>query len=194
MADVTWEQVLAKLDGWFTETWVLDPQQRALWLGIIAMALRLEFLAYFLLWLHEHPTEDPNEEFDFGTPRLTLGQAAQRIEDAGLLDARTVDILRAVWELRNSVAHKSAMFAVALPREDSTGVYRRSGHVFSDPRHYARFLGDGFEAYEAIYAAVPARRTPASAGRDRPKDGPKSAEARPGDAKIDPEQPQPGPS
>jgi hypothetical protein len=110
-----------------------------------------------LLWVHEHPAEDPNEGFDFATPRMTLGQAAQRIEEAALLDARSLDILRAVWELRNSVAHKSAMFAVAVPRKDSTGVYRRSGHVFSDPNHYARFLSEGFEAYEALCEAVPPR-------------------------------------
>jgi hypothetical protein len=153
MSDVTWEAVLADLERWFTEQWVVDPQQRVLWLGIIAMALRLEFHASFLLWMHEHPREDPNKGFDFGNPRLTLGQAAQRIEEAGLLDARRVDILRVVWELRNSVAHKSAMFAVVLPRDDSTGVYRRSGHVFSDPKHYRLFLDEAWEAYDAIYAA-----------------------------------------
>ena len=131
----------------------VDAQQRVLWLGIIAMALRLEFHTSFLLWMHEHPREDPNEGFDFSNPRLTLGQTAQRIEEAGLLDARIVDILRSVWELRNSVAHKSAMFAVVLARDDSTGVYRRSGHVFSDPQHYKKFLDEAWDAFDAIYAA-----------------------------------------
>jgi len=154
MPDPTWDQVFADLRRWFTERWALNSEQRELWLGIIAMALRLEFLASFLLWMHEHPIEDPNESFDAATPQLSLGQAAQRIEDAGLLDARVLDILRAVWQLRNSVAHKSAMFAVVLPRDDCTGVYRRSGHVFSDARHYALFLNEGFKAYEAIYEAV----------------------------------------
>ncbi len=153
MSDVSWEAVLADLERWFAEQWVVDPQQRILWLGIIAMALRLEFHASFLLWMHEHPRADPNEGFDFSNLRLTLGQATQLIEEAGLLDARIVDILRAVWELRNSVAHKSAMFAVVLPRDDSTGVYRRSGHVFSDPKHYRQFLDEAREARDAIYAA-----------------------------------------
>ena len=120
------------------------------------MALRLEFRAAFLLWMHEHPTADPNDGFDL-EPRLTLGQAAQRIEGMGLVDARTVDVLRAIWDLRNSVAHKGAMFAVVDPRDDSTGVYRRSGHVFSDPRNYATFLREGFEAYGALCEAVPRR-------------------------------------
>jgi len=54
------------------------------------------------------------------------------------------------------------MFAVVLPRDDSTGVYRRSGHVFSDAKHYALFLNEGFEAYEAIYAAVAKTRRKAT--------------------------------
>src|SRR5262249_32321599 len=126
---VTWADVLGRLDDWFNEKWVLNPQERTLWLGVIAMSLRLEFGASFLLWMHEHPTEDPNEAFDSSKPRLSLGEAAQRIEQKQLLDARSIDVVRAVWELRNSVAHKSAMFAVAVPRDDNTGVYRRSGHV-----------------------------------------------------------------
>ena len=162
MADDEWDGVLSELDLWFRDKWVLNPVQRTLWLGIIAMALRLEFLASFLLWMYEHPTEDPNEGFDFATPRLSLGQAAQRIEERQLLDSRRVDILKAVCELRNSVAHKSAMFAVAVPRDDSTGVYRRSGHVFSVPAHYENFLREGFEAYEAMYEAVPNRETSSS--------------------------------
>lgn len=40
-------------------------------------------------------------------------------------------------------------------------MYRGSGHVFSDPRHYATFLKEGFEAYEALCDAVPARLPPA---------------------------------
>ena len=54
------------------------------------------------------------------------------------------------------------MFAVAVPRDDSTGVYRRSGHVFSVPAHYENFLREGFEAYEAMYEAVPNRETSSS--------------------------------
>ncbi len=80
MSDVSWEAVLADLERWFAEQWVVDPQQRILWLGIIAMALRLEFHASFLLWMHEHPRADPNEGFDFSNLRLTLGQATQLIE------------------------------------------------------------------------------------------------------------------
>ena len=64
MADDEWDGVLSELDLWFRDKWVLNPVQRTLWLGIIAMALRLEFLASFLLWMYEHPTEDPNEGFD----------------------------------------------------------------------------------------------------------------------------------
>lgn len=158
MPDTTWSVVLAELDGWFTDQWGLDGPQRMLWLGIIAMAMRLEFRAAFLLWRQDNPTADPNESFDFAVPRLPLGEAITRIERSNLLNARSLDILRAIWELRNSVAHKSAMFAVAAPRRDSTGVYRRSGHVFSSPAHYATFLREGHEAYDALADAVPHSR------------------------------------
>lgn len=85
--------------------------------------------------------------------------AASRIGASGLLDTTTVKTLQTVARLRNSVAHRGAVYGVTVAGDDpehGRGVYK-CGHVFSDPPALQSLVNDADAAISAMGAWLRAR-------------------------------------
>lgn len=124
----TWEALQESIHSWLVARFGLNsPRDKDIWLFCIAAAIELERMAVAVLWIAD---ERPKPLFEY-EDKMTLGQAHWEIEKRGLLDAATRKILKDVSDLRNSVAHRHAIF-VTLPSPiegHPTGEYK-DYHVF----------------------------------------------------------------
>jgi hypothetical protein len=103
----TWETLQATIHWWLVAEFGLNSDRdKDIWLFCIGAAMDLERLAIGVLWIADgRPGPWPDYE-----PKMTLGQAQYEIGRRGLFDAATRSILKEVADLRNSVAHRHAVF------------------------------------------------------------------------------------
>lgn len=91
-----------------TDLWV--------WLFVIGVAAHLELLAVTILWVAEGkplPFEQYQPKGAHG-----LGQFAHLIRNKDLLDPATVDNVKRIAKLRNSVVHKGATYGIPFQEDD----------------------------------------------------------------------------
>lgn len=146
---MTWDDLIPEIGVYMEVLFILNsPHEKEVWQYIIGVAAHLEYLAVAILWV-EAGKPSAFEDYE---DRLTLGGAADRLRDKKVLDAATIETLKAVAKLRNSVAHRGAVSGVTLPGDDPTrrrGTYKAS-HVFSDPGALQRLVDDANAAITAM--------------------------------------------
>lgn len=111
--------------------------------------MELERLAVAVLWVADG-RPGPWPEY---RPTMTLGQAQHEIEKRGLLDPATRKILKDVADLRNSVAHRYAIFVTApsVIEGHPTGEYK-GYHVFIYREALDDLIHDKDSAAQVMYA------------------------------------------
>jgi hypothetical protein len=111
-----------------------------MWSFIIGVAAHLEFLAVAILWAADGKPL-PFEQYQ---PKGTrgLGQFARLIRKRKLLDPTTVDNLKRIAELRNSVVHRGATYGIAFQEGDPSRGKYKGRHVFTDPQGLKQLMGD----------------------------------------------------
>jgi hypothetical protein len=128
---------------------LFDPGDKDVWLYCIAAAMRLERFAAGVLWI----ADGRSTLFTDYMPHLTLGQAHHQLETRGLLDTTTRETLKAVADLRNSVAHRHAIM-VTIPSPVSgrpTGLYK-GRHVFQYQEALQELVSDADSAANVMVA------------------------------------------
>jgi len=145
----TWAVLEKAIHSWLVARFGLNrPVDKDIWLFCIGTAMELERLAVAVLWIADgRPGPFPEYE-----DKMTLGQAHHEIENRGLLDTATRKVLKNVADLRNSVAHRHAIFVPApSPLEGHpTGEYSGS-HVFMDREALDGLMQDFDTAARAMY-------------------------------------------
>ena len=137
-------------------------RKKDVWLLCIGVAIELEGLAVGVLWAEDG---EPGRFQDYD-PRMTLGAAKDNLERRGLLSQATRNILKAVADLRNSVAHRHAGFpdpAVAHSGPP-TGHYRGQD-VFRDEGVPAQLIKDADMAAQEMWALIATRHVSLQANR-----------------------------
>ena len=138
MADT---ELLRKISEWMTFRFALNTNAECkIWTFIVGAAAHLELLAVIILWEKERRPDS----FDNYQPKISLGQAISKIEKESLLDAATVDTIKAVAHVRNSVSHRNATLGVSFPTSN-VGLYK-GRHVFTDPAGLQQLADDTDDA------------------------------------------------
>src|SRR5262245_58834904 len=102
-----WKALQESIHSWLVVRFGLNSaRDKDIWLFCIGAAMHLERMAVGVLWVDD---ERPRPFYEYGA-KMTLGQALQKIEERALLDEATRKILKDVADLRNSVAHRHAIF------------------------------------------------------------------------------------
>jgi hypothetical protein len=147
--DAAWDDILPEIRGYMEVLFALSSSRdKEVWQYMVGVAAHLEYLAVAVLWIDAGKSV-PFPEYE---ERLTLGQAASRIGALGLLDTTTVKTLQTVAQLRNSVAHRGAVYGVTVAGDDPEhrrGVYK-GGHVFSDAGALESLVSDTNAAISAM--------------------------------------------
>lgn len=127
--EAEWTAFRAEIGRYLRTMFSLSNQrEQDTWLYIVGLAAELEFLALALLWL----ADGSPGLFEDYKGKLTLGLAADAIERRQLLNEASIETLKAVAQLRNSVSHRVAVYGVAVARpERALGMYK-GRHVFTD--------------------------------------------------------------
>ncbi len=169
-----WDALLSEIGVYMEVVFALKGRDKEVWQYIVAQASHLEHLAAVILW------EDAGRPTAFKAfePRLALGGAADRIASKGLLDPITIETLKAVAHLRNSVSHRGAVYGVGwtdrmidnLDDEASAqppsergaahserGMYK-GGHVFTQVAALRNLADDSGAALQSMAAWVRQRR------------------------------------
>jgi hypothetical protein len=125
-----------------------DPADKDIWLYCIGSAMELERLAVGVLWIDDgRPT--PLYEYKV---TMSLGQAHYEIEKRGLLDTATRAVLKDVADLRNSVAHRHAIFVTAPSPIEGRSVGEYKGYqVFIYKEALDQLMHDVDAAARAMY-------------------------------------------
>lgn len=144
-----WDQLLSEISLYMEALFVLNStRDKEVWQYVVGVAAHLEHLAVAILGIEAgRPVR-----FSEYARNMGLGQAAERIGQKGLLAPATVETLRAVARLRNSVVHRDAVYGVTILGDDvqrQRGLYE-GGHVFSDPAALRRLVDDANAAIIAI--------------------------------------------
>jgi hypothetical protein len=145
--EAAWEDLLGQIGVYMEVLFVLNSRRdKEVWQYIVGVAAHLEYVAVAVLWIEAgKPGSFPEYE-----EKLTLGQAAQRLGQKGLLDTTTVETLKKIAGLRNSVAHRGAVYGVTIAGDEHVrGIYK-SGHVFSDPGALRKLVNDANAAINAM--------------------------------------------
>jgi hypothetical protein len=145
----TWEDFQESIHSWLVARFGLNrPLDKDIWLFCIGTAMELERLAVAVLWVADG-RPGPWPEY---RPTMTLGHAQHEIEKRGLLDPATRKIRKAVADLRNSVAHRHAIFVTAPSPVDGhpTGEYK-GFHVFMYREALDELMRDFDAAAQAMY-------------------------------------------
>jgi len=142
------------LHSWLVARFGLNrPIDKDIWLFCIGASMELERLAVAVLWVDDGRPK-PWAEYD---NRMTLGQAQKEIERRGLLDPATRTVLKDVSDLRNSVAHRYAIFVTApSPVGHPTGEYK-CFHVFMYREALDELMRDFDTAAQAMYDWIVAK-------------------------------------
>jgi len=106
----SWGKLQETIHSWLVLRFGLNtPRDKDIWLLCIGAAMELERLAVAVLWISEGRPK-PFYEYE---EKMTLGQAHRELERRSLLDTTTRKIIQDVAALRNSVAHRHAVFVTA---------------------------------------------------------------------------------
>jgi hypothetical protein len=133
--------LLKRIWEWMIVRFALNTDRDwKVWMFIIGAAAHLEYLAVAMLW----ENDGKREPFEDYLQKLTLSQLATQIETNQLLNPVTVQIVRDVAVLRNSVAHKGATWGIPFPKGEM-GQYKGQ-HVFTDIGGLEMFVDDVDEA------------------------------------------------
>ncbi len=132
-----------------------SPRDKDIWLYCIGAAMELERMAVAVLWLDDGR---PTPVFYQYGGKMTLGRAYLAIEKRGLLDASTRKVLKDVADLRNSVAHRHAVFVtIQSPiKGHPIGEYK-GRQVFLDSVALAELIRDMDAATQIMYAWMAAK-------------------------------------
>jgi AraC-like DNA-binding protein len=147
--DAAWDDLLSEIGCYMEVLFALSSRHKEVWQYIVGIAAHLEYLAVAVLWID---AGKPGSFPEYGE-RLTLGWAASRLGERRLLDEATIDTLRAVWKLRNSVVHKSAVSGITVAGDDYRG-----GNVFSDLTVYSSQVSAALDYLADHYAVASVRR------------------------------------
>jgi len=135
------DSLLKRIWEWMILRFALNTDRDwKVWMFIIGAAAHLEYLAVVILW----ENDGKREPFENYLQKLTLSQLATQIEQNRLLDSATVQILRDIALLRNSVAHKGATWGIPFPK-GQLGQYKGQ-HVFTDAGGLEKLVDDVDEA------------------------------------------------
>jgi hypothetical protein len=141
VVETTWDSLLDRVRQWVILRFALNTDHDLWgWLFIIGAAAHLEYLALAVLWVAD---QKPTPFEQYRPKRIHgLGQIADQIRKRGLLDLTTVDTLKRIAKLRNSVVHRGATYGVSFREGDpSRGEYKER-HVFTDPEGLGQLMDD----------------------------------------------------
>jgi hypothetical protein len=172
--DQAWADLLSEIGIYMEVVFAVGGRDKEVWQYIVAQASHLEHLAAVILWeAAGRPT--PFKAFE---PDLTLGRAARQLESQRLLDTTTIETLKAVARLRNSVTHRGAVYGVGWtdrmiadlddeacdrpPSEPGAadrgrGMYK-GGHVFTEVAALWNLANDSGAVLQSMHAWVRQRR------------------------------------
>lgn len=144
----TWEKFQEMIHPWLVARFGLNrPIDKDIWLFCIGAAMELERLAVGVLWV-----DDGRKQAFYDYRSMTLGQAHHEITKRGLLNETTRATIKAVADLRNSLAHRHAIFVTAPSPVDGhpTGEYK-GFHVFIYREALDELMRDFDAAAQAMY-------------------------------------------
>lgn len=150
----TWEKFQELIHSWLVARFGINrPLDKDIWLFCIGTAMELERLAAGVLWV-----DDGRKEAFYEYPNRTLGRAHDEITKRGLLDDTTRATVKAVADLRNSVAHRHAIFVTAPSPVGGhlTGEYK-GFHVFMYREALDELMRDFDAAAKAMYLWMAAK-------------------------------------
>jgi hypothetical protein len=143
----TWDDLVAEINVFLESHFFLDsPRDKTVWQYIIGAAAHLEYVAIAVLWVADG-THGDLKEYE---QQKTLGQAVTDLKKRAMLPADVLGDLRAIADLRNAVAHRSAVFGLTgdpMNRRAKRGRYK-GRHVFSDPEALRQLMHDVNRAAE----------------------------------------------
>ena len=165
----SWETLQSIIHHWLIARFGINSaRDKDVWLFCIASAMELERLAVAVLWIDDGRPK----AFDEYEQKMTLGLAHREIEKRGLLDAVTRQILREVSELRDSVAHRQAIFVTAHPPIEGQAVGEYKGHhVFVYREALDQLIWDHGVAAAAMYRWMVAKAPDLAEQARRPESG-----------------------
>lgn len=141
-----WDDLLGEIGVYMEVLFILNSRRdKEVWQYIVGAAAHLEYLAVAILWV---AAQKPGHFEDY-EDHLTLGNAIKKIEVQGLLAPATIDTVRAVNRLRNSVAHRGAVSGVTISGTSQRGLYE-GGHVFTDLKALRQVVSDANAAITAM--------------------------------------------
>jgi len=145
----SWGVIQEKIQWWLVARFgVGSDRDKDIWLFCIGAAMELERLAVGVLWI----TDGRPVPFYEYAEKMTLGQAHQEIEKRKLLDPSTRTILKEVSALRNSVAHRHAIFVtVDSPIEEQSVEQYKGYHVFMVREALDELMRDFDTAAKVMY-------------------------------------------
>jgi hypothetical protein len=115
-----------------------------IWLYIILICGQLEYNATACLLLHKG--KDPKAaDFCKSEERTTLGQAARKLEKLKLFSPEIIEDMKAIAQLRNSVAHKNILRGITL-----SAMYK-GRNVLQDKDAFEQLTRDVSAVVETLY-------------------------------------------
>jgi len=116
--------------------------------------MHLERMAVGVLWVDDGR---PVPLYEYPST-MTLGQAYHEVKKRGLLDDATRTILKAVADLRNSVAHRHAIFVTAPAPIERQAIGKYNGYqVFMDRQALDELTRDVDNAAQAMWDWIAAK-------------------------------------
>ncbi len=150
-----WEALQESIHWWLVARFGLNsPRDKDIWLFCIGAAMHLERMAVGVLWVDD---ERPVPLYEYRST-MTLGQAYHEIKKRGLLDEPTTTILKGVADLRNSVAHRHAIFVTAPSPIEGQSIGKYNGyHVFTYREALDELIRDVDRAAQAMWGWIAAK-------------------------------------
>lgn len=143
------DSLLDRVRQWMIVRFALNTDSDLwVWPFIIGVAAHLELLAVAILWVADQKPP-PFEQYQ---PKGAhgLGQFARLIREKNLLDPATVDNLKRIAKLRNSVVHRGATYGIPFQEGDPSRGEYKGRHVFTDPEGLAQLMDDMDAATKAM--------------------------------------------
>ena len=141
-----WDDILGEIGIYMEAVFILNNRRdKEVWQYIVGVTAHLEYLAVAILWV---AAQRPGRFEDY-EDHMTLGNAIKKIGVQDLLAPATIDTVRSVNRLRNSVAHREAVSGVTVSGTAQRGVYK-GGHVFTDLQALKQLVTDADAAITAM--------------------------------------------
>jgi hypothetical protein len=143
-----WDDMLGEIGIYMETVFSLNSRRdKEVWQYIVGVVAHLEYLAVAVLWV---AAQRPSRFEDY-EDHMTLRGAIKKIEEQGLLTSDTIDTVRAVNKLCNSVVHREAVYGVTVSgtAQRQRGIYNGS-HVFTDLQALQQLVTDANPAITAM--------------------------------------------